>query len=238
MGPRSLKLRLLSLLEILLTLGFFTDGVTAVILSPFPALSDTLGSVKALAAFTLISSGLMTLLVAFLLWLRGESLGSLCLGGGAVRKRDIGLGILLVPGIFLLSFTLKSAIRHFAVSLYSGERNVLEDLMHTRVDLGLFLVVAIAAGGFREELQRAFIIRQFEAAWGPAWLGATLFALVFGYGHLLQGKDEAILAGLLGLIWGSLYVTRRNIVTTCTSHALFDAVELLRYFFFGPLRYL
>jgi membrane protease YdiL (CAAX protease family) len=233
----SLKWRLASLVEILLTLGFVTDALTAMILAPVPPLANPLDSVRSLAAFTLLSSLLMVLLITLLLRLRGESLASLCLGGSALSWRDVGLGIGLVPGIFLVSFVAKSLIRHWAGSLYSGERNVLEDLMRTPADLGLFVGVALIAGGLREEMQRAFIIRRFEAAWGPAWLGSLLFALVFGYGHLLQGKDEAIIAGLLGLIWGGLYVIRRNIVANSISHALYDATELVRYFRFGPLRY-
>ncbi len=237
MSLRPAKLRLQSLGEILATLGFLTDAASAALLSPFSAFSNPLGSVKALAPFTLLSSLLMLLLIALLSRLRGESLRGLCLGKGASR-REIFLGLGLVPLIFLVSFLFKSFTRHALPGLYSGEQNVLEELMKSPLDLGLFLVVALVAGGFREELQRAFIIGRFEAGWGPAWLGATLFGISFGYGHLLQGKDEAILAGLFGLLWGGIYVARRNIIATSLSHGLYDALELARYYFWGPMRFL
>ena len=238
MSPRSFKLRVQSLIEILLTLGFLTDALSAALLSPIAALSNPLGSVRALAAMTLLSSLLMLLFIWILLRMHGESMRTLCLGAARPLGRDLRLGLALVPGVFLVSFLVKSLVRHVAPSLYSGERNVLEELMRTPADLGLFLVVALVAGGLREELQRAFIIRRFEAGWGPAWLGAALFAVFFGYGHLLQGKDEAIIAGLFGLLWGGIYVARRNLVATSISHGLYDAAELVRYFFWGPLRFL
>ncbi|HEV8375355.1 MAG TPA: type II CAAX endopeptidase family protein [Candidatus Polarisedimenticolia bacterium] len=238
MSPRSAKARLLSTLEIALGLGFLTDALTAVLLSRISALSNPLGSVQALAAWVLLSSFFLTLLIWVLLRCHGESLRQLCLGQGGVAWRDVRLGLWLVPAIFLASYLLKSATHHSLPALYSGERNVLEELMHGPQDLGLFLVVVFLAGGFREELQRAFIIRRFEWGWGPAWLGAVLFALFFGYGHRIQGKDEAIIAGVFGLIWGALYVARKNLVAASLSHALFDAVELVRYYLWGPLRYL
>ena len=238
MSFRPARLRLQSLGEILVTLGFLTDATSAALLSPFTAFSNPLGSVRALAAFTLLSSLLMLLLIALLSRLRGESLRGLCLGKGVSPRREIFLGLGLVPLVFLVSFLIKSFTRHALPGLYSGEQNVLEELMKSPLDLGLFLVVALVAGGFREELQRAFIIRRFEAGWGPAWLGATLFAICFGYGHLLQGKDEAIIAGVFGLLWGGIYIARRNIVATSLSHGLYDALELVRYYFWGPMRFL
>src|SRR5262245_48332720 len=47
---RSAKLRLQTLGEILVTLGFLTDAASAALLSPFAAFSNPLGSVRALAA--------------------------------------------------------------------------------------------------------------------------------------------------------------------------------------------
>ena len=237
MSRRSVQLRLYSLLEILLALGLLTDSLAAFLLSPFSALSNPLTSVVALATLTLLSSFLLTLLITALLRLRGESIQKLYLGGTGVRPSDVLLGLALVPVIFFLTFLLKSALRHFLPGLYSGERNVLEELMHSPLDLVLFLAVALFAGGFREELQRAFVIRRFAAGWGPAWLGASLFALFFGYGHLVQGKDEAIIAGVFGLVWGGVYAARRNAVAPGLSHGLYDALELVRYYAWGPLHY-
>jgi len=238
LSDRSAKLRLQSLGEILVTLGFLTDAASAALLSPFASLSNPLGSVRALAALTLLASFLMVLLIAWLLRLRGESIRTFCLGQGAPLRSGVKLGLLLVPGMFVSAFLLKSLIRHLLPTLYSGEHNVLEDLMQSPADLGLFLVVAIVAGGFREELQRAFIIRRFEAGWGPAWVGAILFAVLFGYGHRVQGMDEAIIAGVFGLLWGGIYVARRNIVATSLSHGLYDSLELIRYYLWGPMRFL
>ena len=180
-GLRALKLRLLGLLEITLALGFLTDALAAAVLARLFGRFDPLQSVPALATFTLISSLLLVLLIAFLSRARGESLREICLGDRLALRRETALGLGLIPLIFLMSFFIKSLARHFFRGIYSGEKNILEEMVHSWGDLGLFWVVALVAGGFREELQRAFVIRRFAASgWGPAWLGAALFGVSFG----------------------------------------------------------
>jgi membrane protease YdiL (CAAX protease family) len=235
---RSWKQRAITLLEILLALGILTDGLTQFVLGRIPPLSDPLASMKALAAFTTLSSLLLLLLLSLLQRMKHEGQIAPFFGAGRRWGREIALGMAWVPAVFALSFALKSLARHFAPGIFSGERNVLEELMKSPGDLALFLFVAILAGGIKEEIQRAFVIRRFEAGWGPAWLGALLYAVYFGWGHRAQGWDEACIAGLVGLAWGLLFVRRRSVVAPMFSHGLYDAAELVRYFLLGPMRYL
>jgi membrane protease YdiL (CAAX protease family) len=56
-------------------------------------------------------------------------------------------------------------------------------------------------------------------------------SLAFGMGHTLQGLDVAIITGLLGALWGVMYLVRGSAVATMVSHSLFNSGELLRVFF-------
>ena len=85
----------------------------------------------------------------------------------------------------------------------------------------------VIAGGFREELQRAFILRRFEQHLGGGWLGLALFSILFGLGHRLQGWDAVIMTGMLGAFWGLLYLSRGNAVTSMVSHAGFNLLEVI-----------
>jgi membrane protease YdiL (CAAX protease family) len=214
-----------------------TDHLALSLLAPFPSVSRPLSSVKALAAFTTVSSSLLLGLLAILQHLRGEALLGPLLGPKRRWGREAALGLAGIPAIFAVAFVLKSLFRHFAPVIYSGERNVLEEMMRNRADLALFLFVALFSGGIKEEVQRGFVIRRFEGGWGPGWLGALLFALYFGLGHRVQGWDEAIFAGLLGLAWGIIFARRRSVVGPGVSHGLYDALELIRYYFMGPMRF-
>jgi membrane protease YdiL (CAAX protease family) len=233
---RSWKRRLRCLVEILLALGIATDQLALLLLSPLGVAANPLRSVQTLAGVTTLSSGLLLVLLGVLLRLRGEAPMRFFVGARGGLRREVGRGLVLVPLIFVGAYALKSGVRHLLPALYSGERNVLEELMRGPGDLALFLVVALFSGGLREEIQRAFVIRRFEEGLGPAGLGALLYALFFGFGHLVQGRDEALIAGILGLLWGLVFVARRSIVAPALSHGLYDALELIRYYVFGPLR--
>jgi membrane protease YdiL (CAAX protease family) len=108
-------------------------------------------------------------------------------------------------------------------------RNPLEDLLTSSGHRLLFGVVVIVAGGLREEVQRAFILHRFEQRLGGGYLGLILFSVVFGLGHLDQGRDVAIATGTLGAVWGSIYLWRRSIVAPAVSHAGFNVLEILRH---------
>ena len=92
----------------------------------------------------------------------------------------------------------------------------------------MFAVVAIVAGGIREELQRAFLLRRFERHLGGETVGVIVLSTAFGLGHALQGWDAAIATGTLGAFWAILYLRRRSSVAPIISHAGFNSIEVFR----------
>jgi membrane protease YdiL (CAAX protease family) len=93
-----------------------------------------------------------------------------------------------------------------------------------------FVALVLVAGGVREELQRAFLLHRFDQALGGARLGVVITSLAFGLGHAVQGWDAMLVTGLLGAIWGALYVWRRNVIPGMVSHALFNVIQVLMAF--------
>jgi membrane protease YdiL (CAAX protease family) len=89
------------------------------------------------------------------------------------------------------------------------------------------MLVAVVAGGLREELQRAFLLHRFRSDLGGAVNGLILTSVAFGLGHLLQGWDAVIVTGLLGAFWGGLYLARRSITAGVVSHGLTNAAQVM-----------
>jgi membrane protease YdiL (CAAX protease family) len=89
-------------------------------------------------------------------------------------------------------------------------------------------IVAIVAGGVREELQRAFLLQRFERHLGGAAVGVIVLSTAFGLGHYIQGWDAAIATGALGAFWAIVYLRRRSTIAPMVSHAGFNALEVLR----------
>jgi membrane protease YdiL (CAAX protease family) len=54
----------------------------------------------------------------------------------------------------------------------------------------------------------------------------VIFSVTFGLLHIEQGYDVAIAIGLLGLLWGVLYVTRKSVIAPMVNHAAFNAAQV------------
>jgi len=187
-------------------------------------------------AFVLVLSIADTLLLITLMVVltraRGESVGALWLGRRPVG-REVLVGLLLVPVIFLLVAVLLNVLRLAAPWLHNVETNPLEQLAATPGEAAVFGLVAIVAGGVREELQRAFLLRRFERHLGGPVVGVVVLSAGFGLGHVVQGWDAAITTGVLGAVWAVLYLQRRSTIAPLTSHAGFNSLEVLRVATFG-----
>ena len=178
-------------------------------------------------SLSLLDAVVLLGLVVYFIVRGGESPRRLFLGDRRVA-REAALGILLLPLIVALVFAVLVAIQGLMPGLRNVPENPLGALTGTPLGLAGFLVVAIVAGGLREELQRAFLLHRFERHLGGAWVGVLVTSAAFGLGHTLQGWDAAIATGVLGLIWALVYLRRRSVVAGVVSHALFNCAELLR----------
>lgn len=179
-------------------------------------------------ADTLLLIGLMVALTRA----RGERVTDLWLGGRPVRREAL-LGVLLIPVVLLMVVVLLNVLRVAAPWLHNVPTNPLEQLAATPAQAAVFAVVAIVAGGVREELQRAFLLQRFERHLGGATVGVIVLSAGFGLGHIVQGWDAVVTTGLLGAFWAVLYLRRRSTIAPLVSHAGFNTLEVLRVAVFG-----
>ncbi len=176
----------------------------------------------------LISEATVTLAIIWsLLRGNGETFGDI--GWRWQRwRREAVIGLTFVPVLFAATFVVGLSFRLF-LPVYLTEINPLLNLIQTPTDLVLFLISSIYVGGFKEEIQRAFVLVRFGSHLGGNKLGLILWSLFFAYGHMMQGIDNAVGAGVLGLIFGLLYIWRRNLAAPVMAHAVYDVATLLVY---------
>ena len=179
-------------------------------------------------ADTLLLIGLMVALTRA----HGERVADLWLGHRRVTPEAL-YGARLIPVVFLVVVVVLSVLRIAAPWLHDVPTNPLEQLAGTPGQAAVLAVVAVLAGGVREEMQRAFLLRRFEQHLGGAGVGVVILSIGFGLGHIVQGWDAVIATGLLGAFWAVLYLRRRSIVAPLVSHAGFNAVEVLRVAVWG-----
>jgi membrane protease YdiL (CAAX protease family) len=182
-------------------------------------------------ALSLIDAMLVVGLVVLFLRSHHESIREVLFGKRRLFAEAL-LGLAILPAIFMFVVLAVFVILLVAPQLHNVVRNPLEDMMRTRGDAIIFAVVVTFAGGVREEVQRGFILHRFGGYLGGVWWGLALYSVLFGLGHFEQGYDAMIATGLLGAVWGVVYIVRRSIVAPVVSHAGFDLAQLLKYFVF------
>jgi membrane protease YdiL (CAAX protease family) len=147
--------------------------------------------------------------------------------------RESGLGLLLVVPVLLMAGGVMLLAQKFVPDLHNVLENPLAALLKSPRDAWLFVVVALVGGGIREEVQRAFLITRFAGYLGGARVGLVVTSVAFGLGHVLQGWDAALATGVLGFLWGTMYLWRRGAVASMASHAGFNGLEIARFLVFG-----
>jgi len=220
--------RLMALAEVTLCSGFPTQLGLISLLSLFGYTpSDAAGQLS--ISYIIVLSFADTIVVLLLVWslmeAHNERPVATFVGKRPIAK-EVALGIGLVPIALIITATVFGIIRQAAPWLHNVPKNPLEALIQSPTTAILFTVVAVIAGGFREEVQRAFILNRFEQHLGGSTIGLVVFSVAFGLGHLVQGQDAALVTGLLGAFWGIVYLKRRSVVAPIFSHAIFNIVEI------------
>ena len=221
--------RLVAAGEVVLCSGFPTQ-LTLVVLLGLLGAGPTDGSGALSLGYVVALSLIDTALILWFVWLLlragGESPAAVMVGGRPIR-RELVLGLKLVPAALLIVLAAFAVLSRVAPELRNVPENPLQALLTSPAAAAVFAAVVVVAGGLREEVQRAFILRRFEQHLGGAAVGLVVFSTAFGLGHLVQGRDAAIITGLLGALWGLLYLKRGSMVAPFACHAGFNATEVL-----------
>ena len=221
--------RAAALFEVCLCSGFPTQLAVAagLVLTGVAAAGGGSGalSLEYVVALSLADTVLLVGLIGFLLRRHGERPAAVFLGGRP-QLPELRLGLLLVPAILVSATAALWLLHALWPALANVPDNPIEALIRSPRDALILLFVAVVAGGVREEVQRAFILRRFEQRLGGGWLGLAVFSIAFGLGHYVQGWDAAVVTALLGALWGALFLLRRSVVAAMVSHAGFNAIEI------------
>jgi membrane protease YdiL (CAAX protease family) len=226
-APRlRMSARAAALLQVIACSGFPTQLVIAMLLGPGirPTASGALTLWGVTALLTLDSLAVLGLVWWFLRH-SGERPAVVFLGTRHPAVETL-VGVSLTPLVFGLVLSVALLLARIAPTLRPPE-NPFAALLGSPLDVAVLAVVAVVAGGVREEIQRAFILRRFEQYLGGGTVGLVCFSLVFGLGHVVQGWPAVITTTLLGVLWGLVYLRRRSIVGPMVSHSAFNLFQVL-----------
>jgi membrane protease YdiL (CAAX protease family) len=223
--------RVIAVIEILLCSSIPTQVLIASLLGALglaPRTPDDQLSLPFVFALSIADTALLTTLMVVFMRVHGESPWLLWRGRRPLVS-EVSLGLALVPVTVVAAGLLMASIITFFPSLHNVPTNPFETLAAGgHGDAAMMGLIAIVAGGLREELQRAFLLQRFEQHLGGAAAGVVVLSTAFGLGHVLQGWDASVTTGLLGAFWAVLYLWRRSCIAPILSHAGFNSIEVLR----------
>jgi membrane protease YdiL (CAAX protease family) len=222
--------RWLALFEAVLVCGIPTQAFVAAALLVVARMSPRDGddlSLRFFATLSLIDTVLVIVLIRFFLRSGGERPRDVIIGRRGIW-REAALGLALVPAVLMAVAAVVLTLRALFPWMQTVPTNPFLAFMDSPLEAAIFVVVVVLAGGVREEIQRSFILHRFEQRLGGIRLGLVLFTLTFGALHIDQGIDVSVAVGLLGLIWGIIYIKRRSAVLSIVNHAGFNALQVFQ----------
>ena len=223
--------RLLAFFEVLIVALLGDLLVVPLILSLGDFQPEQVFQEAGLLCLILVTKATATLLViALLLKARGESYRVLGWRGSGFLKAT-WRGLAFLPVLFV-AIVAVDWLFQLVLPQYVSETNLLLEMLQAPQDVLFFLATGVYVGGIQEEIQRAFVLTRFQRYLGGSLLGLILWSLFFGLGHAIQGVDNAVKAGVLGLLFGVLYLRGKNVTAPIVSHAFYDVITVLLFWFY------
>jgi len=219
----------LALLEVVMCSGYPTQFALA---QTFTALgygafgADGALDLHYVVYVSLSDTVLMLGLIALFLSVHHEHPRDLFIGTRSVLA-EATFGIPLIFLALTIGIVTIQSLRAVAPWLQTTPENPFQGLIEGVNDIVLFVILVFVAGGIREEIQRAFLLRRFEHWLGGTTVGVVVTSLSFGLGHFYEGYDAAIATALLGAFWAIVYLRRRSTVAPVVSHTGFNLLQLV-----------
>ena len=140
---------------------------------------------------------------------------------------ELGLGaVAALPMLGLLGVCVRVPWRPFRDLMRVVDEQLAPMFRHCRV-LELAVISLLAGVGeemlFRGVIQEA-VAGRVDASLGP-WVGLAVASVLFGLAHLIT-PTYAVLAGLMGVYFGWLWIDTGNLLVPITAHAVYDFLAI------------
>lgn len=164
-------------------------------------------------------------LILFFIWRNGEPRELI---GLTLRNawKEFGLGVALYVPFFFLAFAVDLGFRRAGLSTPSGPAPTFLTPKGTAESvLALLLVVVVAIS--EETMFRGYLITRLRAITGSLAGSLILSAAIFSVGHGYEGSAGMATVGVMGLVFGLVFVWRRSLLAPMTMHFIQDFIGIV-----------
>lgn len=162
-------------------------------------------------------------LIVFFLWRNLEPPRAI---GWRFRWVDVGLGIVLfIPFAFLTS-ALESVFQAMGLSLPPGPAPAYL-VPHTASDFVLAVILVIVVALSEETIFRGYLLLRLSRLTRSCALAVLISTALFAIGHGYEGSAGVATVGIMGLIFGFIYIWRGTLVAPIVMHFLQDFLGIV-----------
>lgn len=155
------------------------------------------------------------------LWLgAGRDWTALGLAGGSASGLALGIAVGALGGLTLRPILVAGSAK--AQASMRKQFGKLEAILpRNGRQLRWGLVVSVFAGVFEELAYRGYLMAYFGTWFGP-WGALAASSILFGLAHTYQGPWGVVLTGLVGAVFGWLYLETGSLLLPMLLHAVLD----------------
>ncbi|MGD0402390.1 MAG: type II CAAX endopeptidase family protein [Candidatus Acidiferrales bacterium] len=130
----------------------------------------------------------------------------------------------VVAAIVLLLFAIQKAQKKKASpeQLEKALKNVKRLLPTNPTERAVWVFVSITAGFCEEILYRGWLLSLFGAALGSVWWGLLISSILFGFAHAYQGRNAIFGTGVLGAVFGVMFIGSGSLIPGQLLHTAMD----------------
>ena len=194
----------------------------------FPSQGDHAVNLNGMILSIVTWSSIIITILLLLRFLSGERPRDLNLQPGTWWK-DILVGLGLSAITLTLLFLLSDALTRLFPQRSFVVRDLFTEVFQNPWLFALWIGPGIlSAAGIGEELLRAFVLsRLWKLTSSKAWRWITVlsYAVLFGLGHIYQGPQGMIMAGVYSLFMSAYYLRYGRFSAMMIAHYLHDVVQ-------------
>jgi uncharacterized protein len=164
-------------------------------------------------------------LVAWCIWIMrryGLTLADLGEGLGSPLRILVAAGVLVVMVAVIGIVSKKQAKKANPEQLRKATSGFSRLLPLTSTERTVWVPLSFTAGVCEEFLYRGWLLQLIGAAFGSVWIGLILSSIVFGFAHSYQGRKGIIGTGVMGIVFGGVFVLSRSLLPGQLLHAFMD----------------
>lgn len=134
----------------------------------------------------------------------------------------IVFGIVVALVILLVLAGKKQKSKASSAKMNKALERVRRLIPKSSTERAAWIVVAISAGVCEEFLYRGWLLSLFGAALGSVWLGLLISSIIFGFAHAYQGRNAIVSTGVVGVVFGVVFIVSGILIPGQVLHAAMD----------------